>query len=425
MMRSVKSLLFVTFALIGSDKIRAEFTPIAGWGQQLFPSYIIATAALKNANDSPDDTILGDADSLLGVQVTAPDDNSTVKVTIESEGYLDLSVYSGVLAQKGKTYSIFPKLRYKFDRLSQCNQATPATITYRVRIDDGVEEEKSTTVTLRPIHDCPIVVANGDSTIDTSFTFATFVNEQHPFMDKLLREALDIGKVDGYTGYQSKTDEEVLRQVYSIWDLMVARDTRYSSITTTAADSTEVFSQHVRLLEDTVNNQQANCVDGSVLMVSLLRKIGIESFLVLVPGHCYVGFFLDEKQDKLLGLETTLIGAELDWPEEVDEVLETAVDESLQSEYSWPSFVAAIEAGTSNLIENAAKLKSDDQSEYKIIDIAAARKAGVLPIPFRGVEKFASFDHSAYIASLEYEDEEDSEWEVDDSDEEEDEEEQE
>lgn len=60
---------------------------------------------------------------------------------------------------------------------------------------------------------------------------------------------------------------------------------RYSNITTEVATNGIVSSQHVRLIDKSLNNGQANCVDGSVLLASRLRKIDIEPVLVNVPGH--------------------------------------------------------------------------------------------------------------------------------------------
>jgi len=142
---------------------------------------------------------------------------------------------------------------------------------------------------------------------DLCFMFAAYVNEQHPFVDKLLREALDRGAVDSFTGYQSGDAGEVYRQVFAVWDALSARDVRYSDITATAAESESVYCQHVRLLDETINNNQANCVDGSVLFASVLRKVGIEAYLVMVPRHCYLAFALDEKGEKIVALETTLM----------------------------------------------------------------------------------------------------------------------
>lgn len=384
----------LALALCLQTSAQAEFTPIAGWDKQLFPSFLIGTAALKDDGVAMAANELGDTNGLLGVAVVAPHDNAKIEVTIECNQFAEPSRYVGVLEKGGETYAILPKMKYKFDSLSQCSQATPASVTYRVAIDGKDIEEKSTTITFRSINDCPLKVVLGDNVIDTSLTVAAYVNEQHPFIDKLLREALDIGNVEAFDGYQGGTDESVLAQVYAVWDLLVARDTRYSSITTTVAESDIIASQNIRTIEHTINNQQANCIDGSILLVSILRKIDIEAKLILVPGHCYIGFYLDEAHTKFVALETTRMGAIVDEPEEVDELLESAIDESLRDEYSWPSFVEAIEIGMSNFAQAKEKFESQSEPDYKIVDIGAARKIGILPIPHRSKEVFVQFDHS-------------------------------
>ena len=352
-----------------------------------------------NATSEEDELRLGESDGLLGVSIVAPRDKTAVRVTVSCDAFVEVSTFAGTLATSGETYQVYPKVKYRFDQLSKCRQATPATLTIQVQLDDNDVQEFSSTVTFRSINDCPFAISAGDRIEDISFAFASYVNEQHPYVDKLLREALDIGVVEGFIGYQSKSDDDVLQQVYAVWDLFVARDMRYSSITSTAAESSMVGSQHVRLLEETINNQQANCVDGSVLMVSILRKIGIDASLVIVPGHCYVAFYLDEKHTTQLGIETTLAGATLDLPEEVPEALERCILEESRGDKSWPSFVAAITTASSSLIEHAEQFGDAQNTQYQLIDIANARRMGVLPIPFVGNEKFVAFDHSAYSES--------------------------
>jgi hypothetical protein len=257
-------------------------------------------------------------------------------------------------------------------------------------------EELSKTVTFRSINDCPLLVRKESNVVDTKFAFAAYVNEQHPFVDKLLREALDLGVVDKFDGYQSGNPHDVVRQVYAVWDLLAARDVRYSSITTTVADSEMVPSQHVRMLDETANNSQANCVDGSVLLVSILRKIGIHAALVLEPGHCFVAFSADAEGKIALGLETTLIVSELETAEEeVDELLDESVDEDVRNETSWSSFVAAVNIGTSTLVKNDDQLKSGRDDAYAFIDIRTWRAKGVLPIPFHGEETLVSYEFSS------------------------------
>lgn len=47
----------------------------------------------------------------------------------------------------------------------------------------------------------------------------------------------------------------------------------------------------------------------------MLKAIDIHSFLVKVPGHCYMGFYLGEKKTKPYFIETTMIANWLNrWP---------------------------------------------------------------------------------------------------------------
>lgn len=383
------------FFLLATVSARADVTPIAGWDNQLFPSYLIATAALKLEPQEESGNTLGDTNGQLGVILVATEDDQAVTVSIRCDEFLETSEFSGSLPTAGETYVIYPKIRYRFDRLGKCRQATPATVTYLVNMGSEASEELSMTVTFRSINDCPLQVRTESDVVDTKFAFAAYVNEQHPFVDKLLREALDLGVVDKFDGYQSGNPQDVVRQVYALWDLLAARDVRYSSITTTVADSDAVPSQHIRMLEETANNSQANCVDGSVLLVSLLRKIGIHAALVLEPGHCFVAFSADADGKIALGLETTLITAELESPEEIDELLDESVDENMRNETSWSSFVAAVNVGTSTLVKNDEQLKSGRDDDYAFIDIRTWRAKGVLPIPFHGEEKLVSYELSS------------------------------
>jgi Transglutaminase-like superfamily len=382
---------------------RGEFTTIAGWDKQIFPSFAVATATIRlpqEEGEEVDETILGHAEGVLGVQLDSPGNNVAVKVTITGNELLEPSTFTGQLPKKGETYTIYPRIQYKYAVLTQNKQATPVTVTFRVEVGSQAAEEKTETLTLRSINDCPFALVDGDKvTTDLSFMFAAYVNEQHPFVDKLLREALDSELVDSFTGYQSGSEAEVARQVYALWNALTERNVKYSSITTTAAESDTVYSQHVRLLDETINNGQANCVDGSVLFASLLRKIGIESHLVFVPGHCYVAFALDAEGESLVALETTLLGSQA--PDELPEIegldelleeleeLEELLDEEDVESDSFVTFVLAIAAGTSDLIKNADRFADEDEPNFVLMPVTGARKLGILPIGFTSGAKFA------------------------------------
>ncbi|MBX9788259.1 MAG: transglutaminase-like domain-containing protein [Pirellulales bacterium] len=375
-----------------SARAQVSFSPLAGWDRQLFPSYLVATATIRlpEENEVDDDTaeytVLGDRQGVLGVEIDAPADETSVTVTITGSEILEPSSLECTLDEEGATYRIYPPIRYKFGVLARNRQSIPVTVHYCVEIEDEEGEvesaEQTATLTLRSVNDCPYAVAgpDGDAT-DISFMFAAYVNEQHPFVDKVLREALDQGIVDSFAGYQAGDTAEVYRQVYALWNALSERDVRYSNITTEAATNGLVSSQHVRLIDESLNNGQANCVDGSVLLASLLRKIDIEPVLVYVPGHCYLAFYVDADKTKLVGLETTLIGGTADDNQRDLPDADDIVDDDTRGKNSWGTFCAAVAMGNADLAENQDKFNQDDV-DYQLVSIAAARELGILPIAF-------------------------------------------
>lgn len=384
--------MVAAFVLAAGRGMGADFETETGWNDQLFPSFIIATATLKLPEEAiedrdEDEEVLGDTQGLLGVSIEAEEDDTEVTVTISCGTIMEPSVFKGTLEKKGTTYTIFPKIKYKYDVLAKRSQPGPITVTYKVQSGDDTQEQ-SETLTLRSINDCPFTLSEEGKPVDVCFMFAAYVNEQHPFVDKVLRESLNTKVVDSFTGYQSKDKAEVYRQVYAVWHALTLRDLKYSDITTSSADSDAVNSQHVRMIDESINNAQANCVDGSVLMASVLRKVGIEPVLIMVPGHCYLGFQLDAEGKEFAALETTLLGS----APEGDAVEIAGADEVGREEWesrkSWKSFTAALAIGTADLAKNAEKFKKHDDADYQIISVAAARKLGILPIAFQADREF-------------------------------------
>jgi hypothetical protein len=326
---------------------------------------------------------IGEEQGIVGASVEGAPDGSEVELVVHGNDLFRESRVKGY-AEDWEPLNIHPKISWDYGKLASVRQIVPLDITMELFIDGKSLGEKTVTAALRSVNDCLYgVVESGDDGeySDYSWLFAAYVNEDHPWVDQTLKEALDTGIVSSFDGYQSNSPEQVLRQVFSIWNVMQRRGFRYSSITSTAGASNSAHSQHVRLFEDSINAAQANCVDGSVLLAALLRKIGIECSLVLIPGHMFLAFSLDE--DTQLGLETTMMG---------DANLPAIDDKRLRSflkfdpaepakDESWNTFEAAIDTGTEALKE--AEKKSEDDSDYQIIEIDAARQLGILPISSR------------------------------------------
>jgi hypothetical protein len=154
---------------------------------------------------------------------------------------------------------------------------------------------------------------------------------------------------------------------------------RYSGADPGIDRGPHVFSQRVRFLADTWADRSANCIDGSVLLASALQRIGLRSFLVLVPGHAFVGFYTDANAQHAAYLETTLLGDALALPQARPSYVR-ALPLSAQAQSSLASFEAALHAGAARHASAAQNFDGRHRPDFAIIDIAAARAFGIRSI---------------------------------------------
>ena len=395
----------LSFVLLVAPSVRAadaEWSAEANMDHQLFPSLLISTASVRPVEEddeeaeAPDPSLLGDRFGLVGIAIHSPAAHTKVKVTLKKNDLMDESVWTGELPGANEDYFIAPKVSYRFDHLRKMTQQVPINIDFAVEIDGKSAGDKSETLQVRSLNDCPFGVSNDEETInDENFIqgaasigwmFTAYVNENHPMLDKVLKEALDTKIVNAFLHYQGEDEAEVLRQVFAVWTALQKRGIQYSSTTTTPGGSDVVYSQYIRFVDQSISNSQANCADGSVMFASVLRKLSIKPFLVTIPGHMYVGFYTKPDKSEFVGLETTVIGV----PKATDEAkdgepeslaaLREKLPDNVKETKAWASFARAIQIASEDLATNADKFDNGDPG-YQMIDLDEAREEGIMPIP--------------------------------------------
>lgn len=390
------------------DSTDVSFEPWSYTEKDLFPSAIISTATVdwngktetaedRKSDDDPElemeePPIFGDENGWLGVVLLDVDEDSTVSVEISIDGYMKPSIWTGVIEQSCEEARIVPKAKWDYEALRKAKEQTPVVATFKVSVNGESLTEHTESYIIRSINDCPFYVLLNEEDgefEDLSWIFAAYVNENHPWIDGILKEALQTELVDSFTGYQSGDPEEVIKQVFSIWHVLQRRGIKYSDISTTLP-SQFVVSQTVRFLDDTIDATQANCVDGSVLMASILRKIGLDVHLVMVPGHCFLAFRLTDQPvdgiDELfaensdfLGLETTMLGNDKLKPlKELPKMPDKLKQKEFQA--SFDTFQTALGVGSGSLEEHADAMLSGNHPDTQLISIKEARDFGIMPI---------------------------------------------
>lgn len=376
-------------------KAKAKEVSFETWsytGREIYPSALISTATVDWNTDEEDEEAevgtYGDENGWLGIVLYDAPAGAKVTVEITADGgWLKPSKLSIVTGDDDEEVMVIPKGIYDYDALHQIRQQKPVNVTTKVTVNDVVLDEVTETMILRSVNECPFAVLFVDDgpPEDVSWLFAGYVNENHPWIDGLLKEALTTGLVDSFDGYQSGDPDKVIAQVFAIWNTLQRRGLKYSDITA-SPPSKYVAAQVVRFLDDSIENKQANCVDGTVLMASILTKISINAHLVLVPGHCYLAFDLapnDEEGETTLGLETTMLGNKTLKPlEDLSKLPQKARDKvhGKEQQESFNTFANAIGHGSSDLEANLEKFGDEENPQYVFVSIKEARQFGIMPI---------------------------------------------
>ena len=317
-------------------------------GGNIFPATILSTATTDaNLLVPADSDYIGNPKSCIAIRLKNSYANSKLRIEVAETPFFSQSVSEFILPKAGKEYLVFPDIIWNYQALRDNNQAVPDKMKFH----------------------------------DTGEFFAAYVNEEHPQIDKLLREALDTRIVNRFLGYQGNAhqSENVDKQVYALWNVLQKRNFKYSSTTNTSLSSNVVYTQRVRTLDDALESSQINCVDGSVLLASLMKAININPILVRIPGHMFVGYYTDKSHKNMNFLETTMIGdVNLDdfFP---DEKLDSTMVGKSQNQMSKLTYEKSKEYATRKYRENDSLIHSG-KVNYMFLEIDKKTRAQVQPI---------------------------------------------
>ena len=386
----------------GAETAGAKIRASSFTGKEIFPSALISTATVDWNGDeqfaedkkTDDDALLrksdvpiyGDENGWLGIRFEGLKKEANVTVEINADGFMKASKWQGTITAVSPDGDalVKPKALWDYEALIKLRQERPINVVFSASVDGNALPDVTETYTLRSINDCPLYITNdkaGNDVTNLSFLFAAYVNENHPRVQDILKEALECRLVDKMDGYLSDDPKQVVLQVLAIWNALQRRGIKYSNVAATTPGD-RVFSQSVRFLDQSIDANQANCVDGTVLMASVLQKIGIKSHLVLIPGHCFLAFDPAPNSAALpIGLETTMLGNnELTEVKKMD--LLPSQDQLKEYQDSVKTFVEAVAVGNDTIKKYARKLQGNEDARFRFISIEDARDLGIMPIPF-------------------------------------------
>lgn len=275
---------------------------------------------------------------------------------------------------------LLPKLNWDVAVLTGLKQPRRQTVLVRLAARGMETIERRFDVRVHPLDEALYFVREGDARIDLGWAFAAWVDPQDPIVDDLL----DLAGIDPAAVADTALDSAARLQLARLlWVALEQRGMRYADDGAGLSQGPVIYSQRVRLLASTWNDRVANCLDGSVLIASALERLGIGSLLVLVPGHAFVGLYVDDDRQQAEFLETTLLGylrPKAGSVENGNQVRRRAES----------GFEAARRAGRKRYQQALHKLDGRHRPDYALIDISTARAYGIMPLAVGRGERAAN-----------------------------------
>jgi len=197
-------------------------------------------------------------------------------------------------------------------RLRGVTELTRATLHVRVDDLDGTPEQHSTfPIWLLPRTSAYLGIedpATG-AWLDLAPFLGAWVTPNAPAVMDVLREAADHHPQRAIAGYQVDT-AGIEAQVRAIYGALAAAEVVYVNSVLAFGVTKGTYMQRVRLPSEALERRSANCLDGTLLMASLLEAASLNPGIVLVPGHAFLAWETQDSSGEWDYLETTMVGTD-------------------------------------------------------------------------------------------------------------------
>lgn len=219
----------------------------------------------------------------------------------------------------------------------------PALLTGNLDLDSGKQAQVNLTVTdtetgkiivkdtasvyLKSMNDIPIGTSGAGWSYSVYDNFLSALTPEDEAIDILIRKAADEMKRITTDAYGEENSSESMKgyQDYGYGDYgygtyyqLMALQLAMSDLgvkyiqSNYSSSETDVALQRVKLPADVLETQSGLCVETSVYIASALQELGMNSFLVMPPGHCQVAVEAWPNTGVYYILETTVLPVDLD-----------------------------------------------------------------------------------------------------------------
>lgn len=171
-----------------------------------------------------------------------------------------------------------------------------------------------------------------------------------------------------FNAYQTQNPNRVIYQAAAVYSAICEQNIVYSE----PQASFEQVGQRVRLCDKVLEQKLGTCLDLSLLFVSCLEAVGINTLLLFKSGHVFPGYWLEEM---------TFADSVSDDPSLITKKMADGISELTVLESTTMISGKTVTFSDSQMI--GKNEINDDKPVSIIVDVKRARLSGVRPLPVR------------------------------------------
>jgi hypothetical protein len=257
--------------------------------------------------------LLEEATPLITVTLQNQTENSvlTCRVRTWVEGYSATAVKTVPVRRAAGEISISLLPTFFPQAIRELHEITAATVHVAIDQIDGDELSESTgRVWLLP-QTSVILEARDPATgkrTDYKRYLAAYVTPNDPPVLALLREAAALHPNRQLAGDIGAAPEQIQAEVDAIYRAVKNRNIAYVNSILVFLPDEGLSGQRVRLPRESLSSGSANCIDGVLLLASLLEAASLNPALVFLPGHAVVAWEKARDSGTWSYIESTLLG---------------------------------------------------------------------------------------------------------------------
>ena len=132
---------------------------------------------------------------------------------------------------------------------------------------------------------------NAQALVDFTWLIAAWVNRDEPALQSIRELAVKQEDRLGYPAAGRPDQAAHLRaQVSALYQAAKTKEIKYHNAPIVFHSAENDYMQRVKTCDQTLDTKAANCLDGAVLLASLMSLCNIDPVILFIPGHALAGW---------------------------------------------------------------------------------------------------------------------------------------